>query len=70
MKRHAFFPFLNSVIPWLDHGIHADTLQIGKALRWAKVRGWIAGSSPAMTSERRRRDCSMIYLRGRQELAS
>jgi hypothetical protein len=39
MKRQAFFPFLNSVIPWLDHGIHADTLQIGEVLRWTKVRG-------------------------------
>jgi hypothetical protein len=31
-KGRPLFPFLTSVIPWLDHGIHADTPQIGKAL--------------------------------------
>ncbi len=38
----------NHVIPWLDHGIHADTSPHTAASPRGNLTEWIAGSSPAM----------------------
>ncbi len=37
------------VMPWLDHGTHADATRHGNACPFGKAKECIAGSSPAMT---------------------